>query len=45
VLEQDTVVETEPDEGEGPVADVRKSLDFVKERLEGARAGKRGADG
>jgi inosose dehydratase len=45
VLEQDTVVETEPDEGEGPVVDVRKSLDFVKERLAGARAGERGADG
>jgi inosose dehydratase len=45
VLEQDTVVETEPDEGEGPISDVRKSLDFVKERLAGARAGERGADG
>jgi L-ribulose-5-phosphate 3-epimerase len=29
VLEQDTVVETEPDEGEGPVADVRKSLEYL----------------
>ena len=45
VLEQDTVVESEPREGEGPVVDVRKSLDFVKERLVGARAGERGADG
>ncbi len=45
VLEQDTVVETEPDEGEGPISDVRKSLEFVKERLAGARAGKRGTDG
>jgi inosose dehydratase len=45
VLEQDTVVETEPDEGEGPISDVRKSLEFVKERLAGARAGERGADG
>ena len=45
VLEQDTVVETDPPQGEGPISDVRKSLDFVKERLAGARAGERGADG
>ena len=31
VLEQDTVVEEEPPEGEGPVAEVRKSLNFLEE--------------
>jgi inosose dehydratase len=36
VLEQDTVVETEPPEGEGPVNDIRKSLRFLEEYLEGA---------
>ena len=36
MLEQDTVVETEPPEGEGPVNDIRKSLRFLKTRLEGA---------
>jgi inosose dehydratase len=35
VLEQDTVVEIEPKEGEGPVVDVGKSLAFVEERLNG----------
>ena len=35
VLEQDTVVESEPKEGEGPVLDVGKSLAFVEERLNG----------
>ena len=35
VLEQDTVVETEPKEGEGPIVDVGKSLGFVEERLNG----------
>ena len=30
VLEQDTVVESEPKEGKGPVNDVRKSLRFVE---------------
>ncbi len=35
VLEQDTVVEDEPKEGEGPVRDVGKSLAFVEERLNG----------
>jgi inosose dehydratase len=34
VLEQDTVVETEPPEGEGPISDVRKSLTYLKRRLE-----------
>lgn len=34
VLEQDTVVEAEPPEGEGPVADVRKSLTYLERRLE-----------
>jgi inosose dehydratase len=37
VLEQDTVVETEPPEGEGPVNDIRKSLRFLETRIEGAR--------
>jgi inosose dehydratase len=35
VLEQDTVVESEPQEGEGPVLDIGKSLAFVEERLNG----------
>ncbi len=34
VLEQDTVVETEPAEGEGPVADVRESLAYLRRKLE-----------
>ena len=34
VLEQDTVVEAEPDEGEGPVNDVRKSLAYLQRQLE-----------
>jgi inosose dehydratase len=33
VLEQDSVVEKEPPEGEGPVNEVRKSLDYLKEKL------------
>lgn len=33
VLEQDSVVETEPPEGEGPVVEVRKSLDYLREKL------------
>lgn len=33
VLEQDIVVDAEPREGEGPVADVRKSLKFLEEQL------------
>lgn len=37
VLEQDTVVEAEPGEGEGPVVNVRKSLEFLKSSLEGLR--------
>jgi inosose dehydratase len=35
VLEQDTVVQSEPKEGEGPVGDIGKSLAFVQERLNG----------
>ena len=35
VLEQDTVVESEPQEGEGPILNVGKSLAFVEERLNG----------
>jgi inosose dehydratase len=34
VLEQDTVVEAEPDEGEGPVTNVRKSLAYLQKQLE-----------
>jgi inosose dehydratase len=34
VLEQDTVVEAEPDEGEGPVTDFRKSLAYLQRQLE-----------
>ncbi len=34
VLEQDSVVEGEPPEGEGPVGEVRRSLDYLRERLE-----------
>jgi inosose dehydratase len=34
VLEQDTVVDAEPDEGEGPVTDVRKSLTYLQDQLE-----------
>ena len=35
VLEQDAVVDTEPEDGEGPVVDVGKSLEFVEEILNG----------
>jgi len=34
VLEQDSVVEEEPPEGEGPVDEVGKSLAYLRERLE-----------
>jgi sugar phosphate isomerase/epimerase len=34
VLEQDTVVEAEPDEGKGPVSDVRKSPAYLQRQLE-----------
>jgi inosose dehydratase len=34
VLEQDTVVEAEPDKGEGPLTDVRKSLAYLQRQLE-----------
>lgn len=37
VLEQDAVVENEPPEGEGPVNDIRKSLQFLEDRIEGSR--------
>jgi inosose dehydratase len=33
VLEQDIVVDAEPRKGEGPIADVRKSLRFLEEQL------------
>ncbi len=36
VLEQDSVVEGEPPEGEGPVEEVRKSLRFLEARIEGS---------
>ena len=34
VLEQDTVVEAEPDEGEGPISNVRKSLIYLQAQLQ-----------
>jgi inosose dehydratase len=37
VLEQDSVVETEPPEGEGPVENVRKSLKFLEACLRDSR--------
>jgi hypothetical protein len=37
VLEQDIVVENEPEEGEGPVNDVRKILRFLETCLGGSR--------
>jgi inosose dehydratase len=33
VLEQDSVVEAEPPEGEGPVSEVRKSLEYLEGKL------------
>jgi inosose dehydratase len=33
VLEQDSVVEAEPPQGEGPVVEVRKSLEYLREKL------------
>ena len=35
VLEQDVVIESEPEEGDGPVVDVRKSFGFLERRLKG----------
>jgi inosose dehydratase len=35
VVEQDVVVESEPEEGDGPVLDVRKSFGFLERRLSG----------
>jgi hypothetical protein len=35
VLEQDIVVESEPEEGDGPVLDIRKSFGFLERRLSG----------
>jgi inosose dehydratase len=37
VLEQDIMVASEPPEGEGPVNDIRKSLQFLETTLEGVR--------
>ena len=37
VLEQDIMVASEPPEGEGPVNDIRKSLQFLETTLEGSR--------
>lgn len=34
VLEQDTVVESEPDESSGPIVEIRRSLDNLRERME-----------
>ena len=39
VLEQDSVVEDEPPEGEGPLRDVKKSLTFVENSLNGGSKG------
>ena len=33
VLEQDSVVEVEPGEGDGPIVEVRRSLDYLREKL------------
>ena len=35
VVEQDVVVESEPEEGDGPVLDIRKSFGFLERRLSG----------
>jgi inosose dehydratase len=35
VLEQDIMLAGEPEEGEGPIDDVRKSLNFVRRVLDG----------
>jgi inosose dehydratase len=37
VLEQDIMLADEPEEGEGPIIDVRKSLDFMKSKFDGER--------
>ena len=37
VLEQDIMLADEPEEGEGPVNDVRKSLDFIEGKLDEER--------
>jgi inosose dehydratase len=37
VLEQDVMLDDEPEEGEGPIEDVRKSLAFVEDKLGGDR--------
>ncbi len=34
VLEQDVMLDYEPEEGEGPIENVRRSLTFVQRRLE-----------
>lgn len=39
VLEQDIMLDGEPEEGEGPVVDVRKSLTFVESKLDRGEAG------
>jgi hypothetical protein len=39
VLEQDIMLDGEPEEGEGPVVDVRKSLTFVESKLVRGGAG------
>jgi inosose dehydratase len=39
VLEQDIMLDGEPEEGEGPVVDVRKSLTFVESKLDRGGAG------
>jgi hypothetical protein len=34
VLEQDVMLDGEPEEGRGPIEDVRKSLDFLEGKLD-----------
>ena len=40
VLEQDIMLDDEPDRGKGPIEDVRKSLDFARGVLGGGRGGR-----
>ena len=37
MLEQDIMLDNEPDRGKGPVEDVRKSLEFARGMLGGGR--------
>lgn len=44
VLEQDIMLDDEPEEGKGPIEDVRKSLNFVRSVLDSGK-GTKGLDG